>query len=131
MSDEPVIDVKKHIAYWRDGALESWKDAVYLIKGKRIMLGLFAAHLALEKAIKAHIVRKTKQQPPKIHNLIRLSEIAGLEVSTQHKKVLAEINDFNLEGRYPDARPSLISKKDADFYMKRTKGTLEWLISQL
>ena len=131
MNDESIPDVEKLVNHWRDGALESWKDALHLIKGKRIMLGLFAAHLALEKAIKAHVIRKTGKLPPKIHNLIRLSEIAELEISSEHKKVLSEINEFNIEGRYADVRLPSVTKKDADYYMKRAKGTLEWLISQL
>ena len=52
MSDEPEIDVEKHIAYWRDGALESWKDAEYNIKGVRIAFGLFAVHLTIEKYLR-------------------------------------------------------------------------------
>jgi HEPN domain-containing protein len=94
MSEEPEINVDKQVAHWRDGALSTWDDALYLIRDKRIMLGLFAVHLALEKAVKAHVVRTTGKLPPKIHSLIRLSELAGLDLSVEHKKVLAEINEY-------------------------------------
>ena len=67
MSDEPELDVEKQVTYWREGALATWGDALYLLRGKRIMLGLFAVHLALEKAVKAHVVKKTGKLPPKIH----------------------------------------------------------------
>jgi HEPN domain-containing protein len=129
MSDEPGINVEKQVAYWRDGALSTWDDALYLIKGKRIMLGLFAIHLALEKVVKAHVIRKTSKLPPKIHNLIRLSELAGLDLSIEHRKVLAEINEFNIEGRYSDMLPPPVTSEDASFYLKRAKGTFEWLVN--
>lgn len=130
MNDE-IPDVEKLVNHWRDSALESWKDALHLLKGKRTMLGLFAVHLALEKAIKAHIIRKTGKLAPKIHNLIRLSEIAELTLSVENKKILSEMNEFNIEGRYSDMLPPPVTKKDADFYMKRAKGTFEWLIGLL
>jgi HEPN domain-containing protein len=123
MSEEPEINVDKQVAHWRDGALSTWD--------KRIMLGLFAVHLALEKAVKAHVVRTTGKLPPKMHNLIRLSELAGLDLSVEHKKVLAEINEYNIEGRYSDVLPPPVTLEDANYYLKRAKGTLEWLVNLL
>jgi len=46
MSDEPEFNVEKQIAYWRDGALETWKDVDHCMKGKRVAFALFAAHLS-------------------------------------------------------------------------------------
>ncbi len=126
-----MIDVEKLVAHWRNGALSSWEDGMYLLEGKRVMLGMFAVHLALEKALKAHVIRHTGSLPPKIHNLLRLSEIANLDVGIEHRKVLAEINDFNIEGRYSDTLLPPISLKQAKVYVQRAKGTLEWLISLL
>ncbi len=40
--------------------------------------------------------------PPHIHNLPRLAEIANLPLDVKNRKVLAEINEFNIEGRYSD-----------------------------
>ena len=50
-----MVDVEKLVTHWRNGALSSWDDALYLLEGKRVMLGMFAVHLALEKALKAHL----------------------------------------------------------------------------
>ncbi len=126
-----MIDVKKLVSHWRSGALSSWDDALYLLEGKRVMLGMFAVHLALEKAIKAHVIKHTGNLPPKIRNLIRLTEVANLDMNVEHRKVLAEINDFNIEGRYSDDLLSPISLKEAKVYVNRAKGTLEWLINLL
>ena len=57
MSDGPKFNAEKHIARLREGAEQVLSDALYLAKDKRIFLSLFAAHLAVEKAIKAHVVK--------------------------------------------------------------------------
>ena len=131
MNEEPEFDIKKQIVHWRKGALEAMSDADYLIKGKRILLGLFATHLALEKVLKAHVWRVKNKMPPYIHNLIRLAEIAELTLDDNHRKVLAEINEFQLEGRYSDIPSNSPSMEEAKKYLLRAKGTFEWLINLL
>ena len=131
MSDEPHINVEKQVAYWRDGALESWKDAEYNIKGGRIAFGLFAIHLTSEKALKAHVVKNTKKLPPTIHNLISLANLAGLKLTSQQLQLFAELNPLNIEGRYPGNIRKVLSKQEAQAIAKRTKVALEWLIKQL
>jgi HEPN domain-containing protein len=66
------------------GVTKRWKDVVHNIKGARISLALFSAHLTIEKALKAHVVKNTKKFPPMIHNLVSLANIAGLKL-TSHK----------------------------------------------
>lgn len=131
MNEEPDVDVEKQVAHWRKGADEAWDAAVDLInKDRRIQFGLFFVHLALEKVIKAHVWRVKQKMPPHIHNLSRLAEIAELTVEVDDKKVLAEINEFNIEGRYSDLLGPPISLQDARGYLRRAKGTFEWLKSQ-
>lgn len=131
MSDEANINVEKQIAYWRDGALESWKDAEYNIAGGRISFGLFAVHLTIEKALKAHVVKNTKNLPPTIHNLVSLANLADLKLTSQQLQLFAELNPLNIEGRYPGNIREVLSKQEAQAIAKRTKVALEWLIKQL
>jgi hypothetical protein len=42
-----------------------------------------------------------------------------------------EINESNIEGRYSDVLPPPITPEDANYYFKRAKGTLEWLVNLL
>lgn len=122
------VDVEKQVVYWRKGADEAWDTAQDLInRDRRISFGLFFAHLALEKIIKAHVCRSTKETPPRIHNLNRLAEIAKLPINEENKKILAEINDFNIAGRYSDMLLPPPALRDAKRYLKRAKGTFEWL----
>ncbi|MGM0424210.1 MAG: HEPN domain-containing protein [Thermodesulfobacteriota bacterium] len=61
--------------------------------------GLFFAHLALEKSIKAHLCRLTEQLPPRIHNLLRLYEKSNLELNEKQKDFIAKFDRYQLEGR--------------------------------
>lgn len=85
----------------------------------RNLFGLFFAHLALEKVIKAHVWRVRKEMPPRFHNLIRLAEIAELTLDDQKRKILAEINEFNIEGRYSDLLMPPPSIEEARNYLRR------------
>lgn len=97
-----MFDIEKQIVYWRDGAVEDWEVAQHLVKRRQVRHGLFFAHLALEKLLKALVCRQTQDLAPKTHSLVRLAEVARLSVEPERVKLLAEVNAFNLEGRYPD-----------------------------
>ena len=45
---------------------------------------------------------KKDKTPPFSHNLVYLSEKAGLELNDENLELLEEVSDFNLEARYPD-----------------------------
>ncbi len=75
-----MIDIDKQIAYWRDSADEDFAVARELVRRTRIRHGLFFAHLALEKALKAHVCRVTQDIAPRVHNLVRLAELAELDL---------------------------------------------------
>lgn len=59
-----MIDLEKQVAYWRDGAVEDWQVAVELVNLGRTRHGLFFAHLALKKLLKAHLCRATADLAP-------------------------------------------------------------------
>ena len=92
--------------------------------------GLFFAHLALEKILKALICSRTHDVPPKRHNLTRLGELAGLKLSDQQADVPADMNQFNLEGRYPEFHMFQVSPQEAKEFMARSEEVLIWLTRQ-
>ena len=126
-----MINVEKQINQLRDGALEAWDNAAYLIKGKRIWLGLFALHLAVEKALKAHVIKETKDIPPFIHNLPKLAEVANLDLSEKQKNLLADLNPYNIRGRYQESLGSPPPMSEVKAMMKQAKELFEWLIKSL
>jgi len=126
-----MVDVERQIDYWRQGSAEDWEVAVQLVKDGKSRHGLFFAHLALEKILKACVCRQTHDVPPRIHNLIRLSELAGLKLNDQQADVLADMNQFNLEGRYPESYAPQLSLKEATEFVARSEEVLAWLTRQL
>jgi len=126
-----LIDINKQIEFWCEAAKEDWEVASDLVDRNRVRHGLFFAHLALEKALKAHVCLVTQDLAPRLHNLIRLSEIAELSLNPDQLDVLAEMNAFNIEGRYPDTLSPPPDKKQALEYIAKSKKVFQWLIDQL
>ena len=65
--------------------------------------------------------KNTQDLAPRIHNLNRLAELAGLAVSSEMMDVLAEMNAFHIEGRYPETLTKPPTKEETIRYMKRTE----------
>lgn len=92
--------------------------------------GLFFLHLSVEKKLKALYVHKFGLQAPFSHNLLSLSEKCELVISTLRAVILTEINEFNLESRYPDDKFSLdkmATKKFSELQLKNAKEILKWI----
>ena len=126
-----MLDVEKYVEHWKKGSSDDWDVAQELIGKGRTRHKLFFAHLALEKAIKAHIFRHTHDFPPKIHNLMRLAELADFKLGEHQQQVLSEMNRFNIEGRYADMLGPDPTQQDALYYQQRAREVYEWLMKQL
>ncbi len=126
-----MINIEKQVAYWRDGAAEDWEIAQELIERGRTRHGLFFVHLSLEKLLKAHVCRHTQDLAPRLHNLVRLAELAALPLSQAQVDVLAEINAFHIEGRYPDVLIPPPSQDEAEGYLRRAQEIYRWLMKRL
>jgi len=96
---------------------------------------LFIGHLVLEKTLKALFVQNSADLlPPKTHNLVKLAENAKIPLTDQQKFLLDEVNDFNIEVRYPQFKDALYKKCTREFsqqYFKQIEDLAEWLKSQL
>ena len=126
-----MIDIEKQIDYWRNGANEDWEVAQELVERGRTRHGVLFAHVALEKAIKADVCRQTRDLAPRIHNLVRLAELSGIPARIEQMKVLAEMNVFNIEGRYPNSLSPPPKQAEARAYLSRAGEVFQWLMSQL
>lgn len=124
-------DNKKQIACGIDTAKSDLDTVELLIRECRFLHGLFFCHLAIEKWIKAHVVKTTAEIPPKSHNLIYLIDLAELTVNEQDENLLGVLMKYQLEGRYPDHDPEISSKNKALDYLNRTKELLKWLVKKL
>jgi HEPN domain-containing protein len=126
-----MVDISKQVAYWQKGAEEDFPIAEILIQQGHTRHGLFFAHLALEKLLKALVCRRTNDLAPRIHNLVRLSEIAELPLTEDQKVILAELNIYNVEGRYPDTLFIEITQTQATEVYRKAKEVFAWLITSL
>ncbi len=126
-----MVDKNKHIEYWRLGAEDALDSAEKLIAQGKVQHGLFFAHLAIEKILKAHVCQTTGDIAPFIHNLARLAEFAMLNIDKTQEKTLEKINRFNIEGRYEDFLDPTPSLSDGREYFENAKEIYQWLTEQL
>jgi HEPN domain-containing protein len=130
-----VMDVRDHIDYWLASAENDLGAAEQLFLVARYDWCLFIGHLVVEKTLKAYFVyRNDNKLPPKTHNLLKLAELANLSLTEDQKLFLDQVNDFNLEVRYPEYRREfykLCTKEFADDYFRKIKEFAQWLKSQI
>ena len=92
-----------HIKYWTSSSEKDWEVMNDLFQLKRYVHCLFFAHLVLEKLCKAHWVKDNESNyPPRIHNLVKIISQTKNQLPEADIIFLADINKFQLEGRYPD-----------------------------
>lgn len=124
---------QKSIKGWQTGAHHDRDVARSLFESKHYDWSLFIFHLAIEKLLKALIVQ-IEATPPPIHKLVRLAEIAKLELSQQHRDWLTEITEFNIEARYDDDKLSFYKKATLDYaeqWHKCCEEIFLWLDKQI
>ena len=125
------MDINKQMAYWRASSEEDLEAGRSLLERGYYRHALFLGHLALEKMLKANVVKQTKEIPPRIHNLKRLAELAGIQLSPEQKKFFAEFEAYQLLGRYPDMAQAKIEPQTARTDFSAAEERAKWLKSQL
>ena len=126
-----MVNVPKQVEYWRISSDEDFAAAKSLLEKGHLRHSLFFAHLAVEKMLKAHVTRQTEDVPPRIHDLLRLAEIAGLKLDPEQDIFLREFDVYQLEGRYPDSEQIWLDLAAAREEISRTVEILKWLKKQL
>lgn len=125
------MDVKQQMQYWVVSSEEDFAAAQSLLDKGHLRHCLFFTHLAIEKMLKAHVVKVTQEVPPKIHDLLRLSRIAELTLTEAQQNLLLEFRVYQLEGRYPDSQQMPLDDAFVKSELIRMKEILEWLKTQL
>jgi len=126
-----IMDIEKQIEYWKTGSDEDFAAAQSLLEKGHLRHSLFFAHLAIEKMLKAHVTKQTRDIPPRMHNLVRLAGVAGLSVSSEQGNFLRSFDMYQLEGRYPDRAKVILDFKIAGEKLSMTGDILKWLKAQL
>lgn len=111
-------ELQELIKYWQNTAEHDYETMISLFKSKRYSSALFFGHIILEKILKGLVVENTKEQAPRIHDLVRLEELTDLNSSNERKEFLKEVNTFNIRTRYPDYRLKFYKLCTKDFSQK-------------
>jgi HEPN domain-containing protein len=125
------MDVQKQVDYWVASSDEDFAAAESLLEKGHLRHSLFFAHLAIEKMLKALVTKQTKDIPPRIHNLVRLAEIADLKLDQEQELPLREFGVYQLQGRYPDSEEVSLGSSFANEEISRARRMLSWLKRQL
>ncbi len=127
------MTIQEHIKHWLESSEHDLDTSQTLFKAGKYDWALFLGHLVLEKTIKAIYVQNNENKiPPKLHNLVRLTEISSIEVENEKKIILDKINDFNIEARYPEYKNEFYktcSKEFAEEKMNQINELHQWLKS--
>ena len=107
------FDIPKTVQYWTDGAVYDLDVAEAMFEKEKYPYALFMGHLALEKLLKALVVRATDNHAPYTHSLPLLAQKTGLKMPQKTVRALARFMEFHFEARYPN--------DEKEFYRKCTK----------
>ena len=124
------------VKYWIDIADYDFATAQDLMKSKRWLYVGFMCHQTIEKTLKAYWTATKEDDPPYIHNLIRLSELSGLQALMTPEQIafVDVLTPMNIEARYPAYKSRLAAGLNevvcADI-MKRTEQLQQWIKDKL
>lgn len=122
------------LQYWIKCSDNDFRAMVHLCEKGDYSWSLFIGHLVIEKLLKALYVQQVDITPPFIHDLVRLSEKAGLSLKEEQKDILDTISTFNLQARYDDYKMSFHRKCSREFterWINEIKDFREWIKSKL
>ena len=128
------INTEKVIKHWLKTSDEDFDTMLQLYDTKSYSWALFLGHISVEKLLKAAYVKKEQKHAPFIHNLYRLSEMAGVDFNDEHSDWLLEITAFNLNARYDDYKRefhTLCTAEYAQMWIERIKIVRKWIRARL
>jgi HEPN domain-containing protein len=92
MSDnKPGVDVDKIVRHWIETSDDDFNTMLILFKSKSYGWSLFLGHISIEKLLKALYVKRFREHAPFTHNLYRLGELSGLNMSEELLTVLTRL----------------------------------------
>jgi HEPN domain-containing protein len=117
---------------WAEQAAYDLDTARAMLRSGRNLYVLFCCQQAVEKMLKARIVEKTLEFPPRLHHLQRLAQAAGLAMSSDQTDFLGELTAYYIQSRYPEEIEAIgeqVTPEIAAETLRKTEETLEWLKS--
>jgi len=128
-----TIDVDKTVSYWLESAAYDLETGKTLLRSKKYPYALFFGHLAIEKVLKALVVKQTGEHAPFSHSLVVLAGKAALTIPETIMDQLAGFMEFHTEARYPDARMEFYRRCTKEFAQEKfreLKKVYTWLLKK-
>lgn len=126
---------EEYIEYWLKSSRKDYNTMMNLFDSKDYHWALFMGHIVIEKIIKAIFIQNNEENiPPRIHNLLLLSEKAKLLPNDSQKDLLDLITTFNINIQYPDYKGEFYKKCDEEFTRKnieRIEDLRKWLLQKI
>jgi HEPN domain-containing protein len=122
------------VRQWAERAEYDLDTADAMLEAGRYVYVLFCCQQAVEKALKAVIVKKTGEMPPRIHNLLRLAETAGIESSQERTHLVTRLSGYYIQSRYPEEireAGATITQEVAQEVFGKTEQTVKCVLSTL
>jgi len=130
------MTTNEKVQYWLDLADYDIETARVNLNGGRLLYVGFMCHQTIEKALKAVFTQVTEGGvPPKIHNLLILSEktLLDTKMGEEQLDLIRELNPLNVEARYPEYKDRVLQTLSKDYCSKiieRTVDLLCWIKKQ-
>ena len=134
MIEKSDINIEKVVNHWKKTSDEDFDTMISLYNSKIYHWALFLGHISTEKMLKAYFVKTKKKHSPPIHNLFRIAELSGLEISEEYADWLDTISFFNINARYDDFKREFYkqcTKEFAELWIKHIKEIREWINQRL
>lgn len=128
------FNIEKTVNYWLEGADYDIGVAEAMYKKRKYPYALFMGHLALEKVLKAVVVKTTCKHAPYTHSLEKLARKSKIDAPKQTQIKLREFMEFHFEARYPDEQKAFYEKCSRSYTkgkLQEIKEIFEWLKSCL
>ena len=127
-------DTNKIVNHWTETSDDDFNTMIILFRSKSYHWALFMGHIAIEKLLKAYYVKKNNHHAPFTHNLYRLAELCGLEISDEYTDWLFKITTFNINARYDDYKQEFYALCTVDFtkeWIDKIKTLQQWIKQML
>ncbi len=103
-----------------------------MLLSERYLYVGFMCHQAIEKILKASIVKEIDDNPPYIHSLIKLAKKSKLynEFDDDKKDLIDILEPLNIEARYPTYKENLLkslTKERSSDILDKTGDLFVWI----
>jgi HEPN domain-containing protein len=126
-------DIKKLFEFFTESSARDLSTFKSLKRLKRYDAALFFLHLAIEKQLKALLLKKLSGHPPLSHDLVYLIGRTGIEVSESFLADLRVLTTFNIQTRYENEKfefHKLATKEFVAHWERKGKLVLKWIQEQ-